>query len=103
MKLAATEISCIIASSLLALPMTSAQAKPKPTPSPQLTTSLAGSKVPAHTRGHEIDITVRTKLLKWVSLQAGYGVLLPLQGLGNLKGAADNTDHWFYAHTNITF
>lgn len=43
------------------------------------------------------------KLLKWVSLQAGYGVLLPMQALENLKGGADNTEHWFYAQTNIAF
>ncbi len=53
--------------------------------------------------GHELDITVRYKLLKWVSIQAGYGVLVPLQSLQNLKGGNDNTEHWFYAQTNIAF
>ena len=64
-------------------------------------TAVAGTR--SQELGHEIDITVRYKLLKWVSLQAGYGVLLPSQGLVNLKGGADNTDHWFYAQTNIVF
>ncbi len=53
--------------------------------------------------GHEVDLTLRYKLLKWVSLQAGYGVMVPLQGLQSLKGGNDHTEHWFYAQSNIAF
>ncbi len=52
---------------------------------------------------HELDITVRYKLLKWVSVGAGYGTLVPMQALENLKGGANHTEHWFYAQTNIAF
>lgn len=64
-------------------------------------TSIAGTR--SQGLGNEIDITVRYKLLKWVSLQAGYGVLVPMQALENLKDGANHTEHWFYAQTNIAF
>jgi hypothetical protein len=64
---------------------------------------MAADPTGAQGLGHEVDVTVRYQLLRWVSLQAGYSVLVPDTALANLRGGHDQPEHWFYLQTNLAF
>jgi len=53
--------------------------------------------------GHEIDFTVRYRLRRWVSVQAGYSALVPGAALASLKGGQSHSEHWFYLQTDVAF
>jgi len=53
--------------------------------------------------GHELDLTVRYQILRWVSVQTGYSVLVPDTALANLKEGREQPEHWYYLQTNLSF
>lgn len=53
--------------------------------------------------GHEIDVTARYRILKWVAVQAGYSAFVPESAMVSLKGGQDQTEHWFYLQSDFAF